>query len=178
MAGALLAALWLGVTLMPQAAQAAPDELACPVGTQQSGGLCYPICRDGYVGEGPICWQKCPAGQTDDGTFCRKDAQIVAKQSYTRGVGSALVCAANQEGQGGLRYTRCTSAIRAPCALPSRSPPSLPLPIAVGVLRPSPRWMSPGAGFICRAFCRTERRATLLLHYLSGRHLAGNAVWA
>lgn len=23
----------------------------------QSGALCYPVCRDGYVGVGPMCWR-------------------------------------------------------------------------------------------------------------------------
>ena len=106
-AGALLMALWFGMALAPQAVLAAPDELACPADTEQSGGLCYPLCPDGFAGSGPICWQKCPAGQVDDGAFCRKDAQVIAKQSYTRGGGSPLACAPNQEGQGGLCYARC-----------------------------------------------------------------------
>lgn len=106
-AGMLLAALWLGLAAAPQTAQAAPDTLACPVGTEQSGALCYPPCREGYYGDGPLCVQRCPAGYTDDIAFCRKDAQVVAKQSYTRGPGSPLVCGANQQGQGGLCYPRC-----------------------------------------------------------------------
>ncbi|KAG2447224.1 hypothetical protein HYH02_007964 [Chlamydomonas schloesseri] len=31
--------------------------LGCPLFMQQSGGLCYPACKPGFVGVGPLCWQ-------------------------------------------------------------------------------------------------------------------------
>eukprot|EP00198_Chlamydomonas_reinhardtii_P001547 XP_001690883.1 predicted protein [Chlamydomonas reinhardtii] len=31
--------------------------LGCAAGLQQSGGLCYPACKAGFVGVGPLCWQ-------------------------------------------------------------------------------------------------------------------------
>lgn len=68
---------------------------ACPAGSEQNGGLCYPVCQAGYSGIGPVCWQSCPAGFTDDGAVCRKDAIIVAKQSYGRGVGAVPNCDIN-----------------------------------------------------------------------------------
>lgn len=89
-------------------AAAAPlGELACPEGMEQSGALCYPPCEEGYYGDGPICVKRCPAGYTDDAAFCRKDAHIFPKHSYGRGAGTGLVCAANQQAQGGLCYPKC-----------------------------------------------------------------------
>ena len=29
---------------------------ACREGEERRGALCYPLCRDGYVGRGPVCW--------------------------------------------------------------------------------------------------------------------------
>ena len=88
-------------------AHAETDTLACPVGLEQSGALCYPVCQDGFYGDGPICVQHCPAGFIDDIALCRKDAVVFAKASYGRGAGVGLTCAANQEAQGGLCYPRC-----------------------------------------------------------------------
>ncbi|PNW88830.1 hypothetical protein CHLRE_01g047200v5 [Chlamydomonas reinhardtii] len=31
--------------------------LGCAPGEEQSGGLCYPSCKAGFVGVGPVCWQ-------------------------------------------------------------------------------------------------------------------------
>ncbi len=91
-------------------AEAAPlGELACPEGTEEDGGLCYPPCDAGFDGVGPVCFQVCPAGYTDDGALCRKDAHIFPKQSYGRGAGTGLVCGANQEAQSGLCYPRCAT---------------------------------------------------------------------
>lgn len=110
----LVILLWLGVWLDTQIAhQIARAEateiqaLACPVGLEQSGALCYPKCQEGFYGDGPICVKRCPTGYTDDIAFCRKDAHIFAKASYGRGGGTGLICAANQEAQGGLCYPRC-----------------------------------------------------------------------
>ena len=47
----------------------------CP-GREESLGLCYQPCREGYQGFANYCWQKCPAGYSDDVVFCRRDAHI------------------------------------------------------------------------------------------------------
>lgn len=106
--------LWLGAWCDTQIAghiayaeSAEIQTLACPVGMEQSGALCYPPCQDGFYGDGPICVKRCPAGYTDDVALCRKDAHIFAKASYGRGAGTGLICAANQEAQGGLCYPKC-----------------------------------------------------------------------
>jgi hypothetical protein len=101
---------WFDTQIAARVAHAESTEiqaLACPVGLEQSGALCYPPCQEGFYGDGPICVKRCPAGYTDDIAFCRKDAHIFAKASYGRGGGTGLVCAANQEAQGGLCYPRC-----------------------------------------------------------------------
>lgn len=53
----------------------------CRADQELNGALCYPKCREGYVGRGPVCWTPCPAGLSDIGAFCQKS------QSYTRGAG-------------------------------------------------------------------------------------------
>lgn len=85
-------------------AQSLPE---CGKGYEKSGALCYPECKAGFNGVGPVCWERCPEGFTNDGATCRKNAQIVARDSYGRGVGSALGCASNQEKDGGLCYPEC-----------------------------------------------------------------------
>jgi len=105
--------LWLGAwcdaQLNRQIAQAETQDLACPAGTEQNGALCYPLCQDGYYGVGPVCYQDCPPGFESDSSFCFKAAHIFAKASYGRGGGVGLVCATNQEAQGGLCYPKCAS---------------------------------------------------------------------
>lgn len=81
---------------------------SCPTGYEKDGALCYPVCQSGYNGIGPVCWQTCPAGYTDDGAFCRKDAIIIAKNSYGRGAGSPLdSCPVGSEKDGALCYPKC-----------------------------------------------------------------------
>ncbi len=99
--------LWLGAWFDARIAHAETQDLACPAGTEQDGQLCYPLCEAGFTGIGPVCYKNCPAGYTDDGALCRLNAHIFAKASYGRGGGTGLVCAANQEAQGGLCYPRC-----------------------------------------------------------------------
>jgi hypothetical protein len=106
--------LWLGAWFDTQIANhiahAESTEiqtLACWPGTEQNGALCYPLCEPGFSGAGPVCYKNCPTGYTDDGALCRLDAHIFAKASYGRGGGTGLICAANQEAQGGLCYPRC-----------------------------------------------------------------------
>lgn len=101
---------WVDLQIAAHVARAEATELqalACPVGLEQNGALCYPKCQDGFYGDGPLCVKRCPAGYTDDLAFCRKDAHIFAKASYGRGGGSPMTCAANQEAQGGLCYPKC-----------------------------------------------------------------------
>lgn len=82
--------------------------LQCAAGMEEDGGLCYPPCDAGYDGVGPVCWQVCPEGYADDGAFCRKDAIIIAKNTYGRGAGTPVhTCAAGQEADGGLCYNPC-----------------------------------------------------------------------
>jgi hypothetical protein len=57
----------------------------------KDAGLCYTPCREGFHGVGPVCWSHCPAGFHDDGATCRIDANIVARPSYGRGVGTIPV---------------------------------------------------------------------------------------
>ncbi|MCE7988596.1 MAG: tandem-95 repeat protein [Caldilinea sp. CFX5] len=106
--------LWLGAWFDTQIANhiahAESTEiqgLACLPGTEQDGALCYTPCQEGFTGAGPICYKKCPDDYTDDGAICRKNAHIFAKASYGRGGGSSMICAPNQEAQGGLCYPRC-----------------------------------------------------------------------
>jgi len=61
---------------------------ACPPNApDKSGLLCYPECRDGYVGIGPVCW-KFP-------------------KSYGRGIGSPMICSSQYEQSGALCYDYC-----------------------------------------------------------------------
>ena len=99
--------LWIGAWFDARLAHAETQDLACPSGTEQNGQLCYPLCEAGFTGDGPVCYRNCPAGYTDDGALCRKDAHIFAKASYGRGGGTGLICATNQEAQGGLCYPKC-----------------------------------------------------------------------
>lgn len=46
------------------------EVLTCKKDQEMSGALCYPPCKDGYVGNGPVCWQKCPAGKHACGALC------------------------------------------------------------------------------------------------------------
>jgi C1A family cysteine protease len=82
--------------------------LPCKKNRQRQAGLCYKRCRDGYKGVGPVCWKKCPKGYKDDGATCRKNAHIMAKKSYGRGVGKPLhACPAGMDKDGALCYPPC-----------------------------------------------------------------------
>jgi len=100
----VLAALAAFVVPAPALAQS-----QCGSGYEKSGAFCYPPCRDNYNGVGPVCWQRCPDGYKNDGATCRKDAKIVAKPSYGRGVGKPLSCAGDEESDAGLCYKECKS---------------------------------------------------------------------
>ncbi|MBK9266994.1 MAG: hypothetical protein IPM54_45365 [Polyangiaceae bacterium] len=77
----------------------------CAAGEELSSGLCYPICKSGYAGEGPVCWSKCPAGTEDIGLFCRRGARVTPKKSQGRGVGKLPEC--RNERDAGLCYDAC-----------------------------------------------------------------------
>jgi hypothetical protein len=78
----------------------------CWDGAEKDAALCYPRCRVGFHGVGPVCWGSCAEGYTDDGGTCRRDASIVAKSSYGRGVGTVPPCE-EKEYDAGLCYMRC-----------------------------------------------------------------------
>ena len=50
----------------------------------------------------------CP-GYVDDGCTCRKNDTVLVKNSYGRGVGTALKCANDYELNGGFCYPPCKS---------------------------------------------------------------------
>ena len=90
---------------------------ACPTDApDQNGLLCYPKCRDGYVGVGPVCWQDC-APLTAVGIFCVGSNDladlktsydiIFVRKSYGRGAGSPMVCSSQYEQDGALCYDYC-----------------------------------------------------------------------
>lgn len=79
----------------------------CGKGYEKDGALCYPKCKAGYNGVGPVCWEECPEGFANDGATCRKNAHVVARESYGRGAGSALGCASGEERDGALCYPKC-----------------------------------------------------------------------
>jgi len=72
-------------------------------------GLCYPPCEAGYDGVGLVCWKQCDPGYVDDGALCRKNADIFAKKSYGRGVGTIPSCSGNEDYDAGLCYPKCGS---------------------------------------------------------------------
>jgi hypothetical protein len=85
----------------------ASQGLACPIGMEEAAGLCYEPCPAGFKGAATKCLSICPPGWIDDGFTCRQDTVVTSKLGYDRGAGRPLVCASNQEQQGGLCYPRC-----------------------------------------------------------------------
>ncbi len=55
----------------------------CASGEVSDAGLCYPRCRDGYVGGGPVCWasaEACPAKfPFKCGALCARDETLCAR---------------------------------------------------------------------------------------------------
>ena len=35
---------------------------SCGPQNEKDAGLCYPLCKAGYVGLGPVCWESCRVG--------------------------------------------------------------------------------------------------------------------
>ncbi len=112
----------------------------CRAGYTGVGPVCWQVCPVGFTDDGAFCrrdamiisannsscpWYdkcgltfakgctKCPVGYRNDGCTCRIDAQIFAKDSYGRGLGESLQCAAGQEQIGGLCYKACPSGFHA-----------------------------------------------------------------
>eukprot|EP01059_Diplonema_ambulator_P005073 TRINITY_DN147_c0_g1_i6.p1 TRINITY_DN147_c0_g1~~TRINITY_DN147_c0_g1_i6.p1 ORF type:complete len:246 (+),score=81.48 TRINITY_DN147_c0_g1_i6:47-784(+) len=46
--------------------------MVCKPDEQEQAGLCYPLCPNGSVGDGPVCWDPCPASNPVHcaGTMC------------------------------------------------------------------------------------------------------------
>jgi len=73
----------------------------CPSGEEYDAGLCYPICKSGYIGEGPVCWAVCPEHTTPFGAVC-------TKQSYVRS-GTLPSCPNDTYESGLFCYPNCDS---------------------------------------------------------------------
>ena len=82
---------------------------SCPPGKELQSLLCHEPCKQGYRGVGFLCWKDCPDGYHNDGLTCRrpKPLHITARQSYSRGVGTARICSPDQENRAGLCYKKC-----------------------------------------------------------------------
>lgn len=44
--------------------------MQCEEGLDLDGGVCYPPCDNGAVGEGPVCWGECPPDTLECGKLC------------------------------------------------------------------------------------------------------------
>lgn len=75
-------AFWLGGVFDLPVVRADDGLPLCATGQEYDAGLCYATCKEGYDGVGPVCWQRCPTDYKDDGALCRKDAIILAKDTY------------------------------------------------------------------------------------------------
>lgn len=82
-------------------------KLKCAKGFHMEVGLCYTPCQDGDKGILLLCYKPCPEGYADDGLLCRKNASIIAKKSYGRGVGKVPGCSSSEERDAGLCYKNC-----------------------------------------------------------------------
>lgn len=112
----------------------------CRPGYNGVGPVCWQVCPVGYTDDGAFCrrnamiigannsacpWydkcgltfargcSQCPVGYKNDGCTCRIDVHIFAKDSYGRGVGESLGCAAGQERIGALCYKACPAGFHA-----------------------------------------------------------------
>lgn len=86
---------------------------SCPAGQENNAGLCYPVCKAGFYGNGPVCWEATPSGWIDAGLWFWRwnwGIQTRGKASYGRGAGTTpKACPPGQENQAGLCYTPCKS---------------------------------------------------------------------
>ena len=112
----------------------------CRAGYNGVGPVCWQVCPAGYADDGALCrrnamiigannsacpWydkcgltfargcSQCPFGYANDGCTCRIDVHIFAKDTYGRGVGESLQCAAGQERIVALCYKACPSGFHA-----------------------------------------------------------------
>jgi hypothetical protein len=109
---------------------------ACSEGYSGAGPVCWQQCPPGYTDDGAFCrrdvriigadnsrcpWydkcgltfergcSTCPPGYHNDGCTCRIDVHIFAKDTYTRGAGEPMSCAAGRQRIGALCYGDCPS---------------------------------------------------------------------
>lgn len=62
----------------------AGNPMTCASGQEQNGGLCYPLCNQGYYGVGPVCWKYCSGSDSFDcGAFCSTSQQECASTTAT-----------------------------------------------------------------------------------------------
>lgn len=91
-----------------------------PQGCEKNGEIIYPVCPSGFHAFGSnICTPNCPTGMGDGGAFCAKlavadttsttPATTSTLTSYTRSVGTPLVCPSGKVQSGALCYDACTS---------------------------------------------------------------------
>jgi len=96
---------------------------SCPAGKRKEGLLCYENCKSGYRSDGAmLCYKKCPKGTKTSPGFCHfKFGSIggcpapltglkpacMNTNSYSRGVGTPMVCARGQVQKGALCYPQC-----------------------------------------------------------------------
>jgi hypothetical protein len=91
-----------------------------PQGCEKAGEIIYPKCPSGYSPFGSnVCSPTCPTGMGDGGIFCTKLAESGTKPSagtptatltsYTRPVGTPLVCPSGKVQSGALCYDACPS---------------------------------------------------------------------
>jgi hypothetical protein len=112
----------------------------CKAGYDGVGPVCWQQCPAGYHDDGAFCrkdvriiganndrcpWydkcgltfsrgcSTCPSGYSNDGCTCRINAHIFAKDTYTRGVGRPMSCAAEKERIGALCYGACPAGYKA-----------------------------------------------------------------
>jgi len=70
---------------------------------EKDGAIFYPKCKPGFNKVGCcICSPNCQGGMVDIGVSC-------TKQTYTRGAGYPMKCAAGQQEDAGLCYTPCNA---------------------------------------------------------------------
>jgi hypothetical protein len=111
----------------------------CKAGYDGVGPVCWQQCPAGYHDDGAFCrkdvriiganndecpWYDkcgltfsrgcsvCPSGYSNDGCTCRINADIFAKDTYTRGAGSPMSCAPGKERIGALCYGPCPPGYR------------------------------------------------------------------
>jgi hypothetical protein len=75
---------WINKNLVDPINNFVKGQCTCPSGYEQSGLLCYPVCKDGFYGLLNRCIPNCPQGFRNEGDYCYKP------DSYGRGSGYAV----------------------------------------------------------------------------------------